>query len=84
MDVPGVERVAGQLAQLFAEAHLVEHLEAERHQSFAAEHALEVGLPLEQQHLGAAAREQQREAAPAGPAPTTTILTLPFLACSRP
>ena len=58
VDVPRVERVAGQLAKPLAEAHLVEHLEAERHQSFAAEHALEVGFPLEQKHLGAAAHEQ--------------------------
>jgi hypothetical protein len=61
VDVPGVEPVAGQLAQPLAEAHLVEHFEAEGHQSFATEDALEIGLPLDQQHLGTAARQQERE-----------------------
>jgi hypothetical protein len=57
-----LERVAGHRRERLAQAHLLEGVDAARHQELAAELAGEVPLSLEQGHLNAAMGQQVRKA----------------------
>jgi hypothetical protein len=63
-DPPAVHHPPGDLAQQPAQAHLLQRLDAQRHQALAAEHPAGVRGPFEQAHPRAVAGQQQRQRGP--------------------
>jgi len=67
IELRGVQRYVRDRVELGPQSHLLERVEPAGQQHFAAKLAREVGLPLEQRHVGAATCEQKRKTRTARP-----------------